>query len=67
MTINFVCRKGKSSARDGLSPLELYVIINGKRRFISLNRKIDPKTFNNKKQVVKGDDQVNELKCQSNG
>ena len=60
MTINFVCRKGKTSVRDGLTPLELYVIIDGKRRFVSLNRRIDPKSFNSKKQMVKGNDQINE-------
>ena len=60
MTLNFVCRKGKASAKDGLAPLELYVIINGKRRFVSLNRRIDPKSFNSRKQVVRGDDQTNE-------
>ena len=60
MTINFVCRKGKASVRDGLTPLELYVIIDGKRRFISLNRRIDLRSFSSKKQMVKGDDQMNE-------
>ena len=60
MTLNFVCRGSKVSKKDGLTPLELYVIIDGKRRYISLNRRIDPKSFNNKKQMVKGDDQTNE-------
>ena len=59
MTINFVCRQSKSG-KDGLSPLELYVIIGGKRRYVSLNRKINPKAFNNKRQMVKGDAQTNE-------
>lgn len=59
MTINFVCRQSKSG-KDGLSPLELYVIIDGKRRYVSLNRRINPKTFNNKRQMVKGDTQTNE-------
>ena len=59
MTINFVCRQSKSG-KDGLSPLELYVIIGGKRRYVSLNRKITPKAFNNKRQMVKGDAQTNE-------
>ena len=59
MTLNFVCRGSKVSKKDGLTPLELYVIIDGKRRYISLNRRIDPKSFNNKKQMVKGDDQTN--------
>lgn len=60
MTITFVCRSSKVSKKDGLTPLELYVIINGKRRFVSLNRRIDPKLFNPKKQIVRGDDQMNE-------
>lgn len=70
MTINFVCRQSKSG-KDGLSPLELYVIIDGKRRYVSLNRKINPKAFNNKRQMVKGDTQTNEyieavrMKCYS--
>lgn len=59
MTINFVCRQSKSG-KDGLSPLELYVIIDGKRRYVSLNRRINPKAFNNKRQMVKGDTQTNE-------
>ena len=29
MTITFVCRASKVSKKDGLTPLELYVIING--------------------------------------
>lgn len=71
MTITFVCRSSKVSKKDGLTPLELYVIINGKRRFVSLNRRIDPKSFNPKKQIVRGDDQMNEyidairMKCYS--
>ena len=71
MTITFVCRSAKVSKKDGLTPLELYVIIDGKRRFVSLNRRIDPKLFNPKKQIVRGDTQTNEyieavrMKCYS--
>lgn len=71
MTITFVCRSAKVSRRSGLTPLELYVIIDGKRRYVSLNRKIDPKLFNPKKQIVRGDTQTNEyieavrMKCYS--
>ena len=71
MTITFVCRGSKVSKKDGLTPLELYVIINGKRRYVSLNRRINSKTFNPKKQMVRGDDQTNEyieavrMKCYS--
>lgn len=60
MTITFVCRSAKVSKKDGLTPLELYIIIDGKRRFVSLNRKIDPKLFNAKKQIVRGDTHTNE-------
>ena len=60
MTITFVCRSAKVSKKDGLTPLELYVIIDGKRRFVSLNRKIDHRLFNPKKQIVRGDTQTNE-------
>ena len=60
MTITFVCRSSKVSKKDGLTPLELYVIIDGKRRFVSLNRRIDHRLFNPKKQIVRGDTQTNE-------
>lgn len=60
MTITFVCRSAKVSKKDGLTPLELYIIIDGKRRFVSLNRKIDHRLFNPKKQIVRGDTQTNE-------
>ena len=59
MTITFVCRSSKVSKRNGLTPLELYVIIDGKRRYVSLNRKIDHKLFNPKKQIVRGDTETN--------
>ena len=71
MIVNFVCRKKKESSRDGLCPLELYVIIDGKRRYISLSRKINIRLFNAKKQIVKGDAETNEfidavrMKCYS--
>ena len=71
MTITFVCRSAKVSKKDGLTPLELYVIIDGKRRFVSLKRRIDHKLFNPKKQIVRGDVQTNEyieavrMKCYS--
>ena len=71
MTITFVCRSSKVSKKDGLTPLELYVIIDGKRRFISLKRRIDHKLFNPKKQIVRRDAETNEyieavrMKCYS--
>jgi hypothetical protein len=35
MVINFVCRASKAK-KDGLSPLELSIIINGSRKYITL-------------------------------
>lgn len=71
MTITFVCRSSKVSKKDGLTPLELYVIIDGKRRFVSLKRRINHKLFNPKKQIVRGDTETNKyieavrMKCYS--
>ena len=71
MIITFICRSSKVSKRSGLTPLELYVIIDGKRRFVSLDRKIDHKLFNPKKQIVRGDTETNKyieavrMKCYS--
>ena len=39
MTLNFICRASKAR-KDGNSPIELSVIINGNRTIITLDRKI---------------------------
>lgn len=39
MVINFVCRASKAK-KDGLSPLELSIIINGKRKYITLDKNV---------------------------
>lgn len=59
MTINFVCRLSKAR-KDGQSPIEMSVIINGQRSVISLDRKINPKQFNASSQKVRGDKEINE-------
>ena len=59
MTINFVCRASKAR-KDGQSPIEMSVIINGSRSVISLDRKISPKQFNPSTQKVRGDKEINE-------
>lgn len=59
MVVNFVCRNSKKRS-DGRSPLELSVIINGKRRYLSLERRIKTSLFDSKKQRVKGDKETNE-------
>ena len=59
MVINFVCRASKAK-RDGLSPLELSIIINGKRKYITLDRNVKAANFDSKKQKVMRDAATNE-------
>ena len=59
MVINFVCRASKAK-KDGLSPLVLSIIINGKRKYITLDRNVKVANFDSKKQKVKGDAAINE-------
>ena len=59
MVLNFVCRASKAR-KDGLSPIELSVIINKERTIITLDRKINHKQFNPSTQKVRGDKSINE-------
>ena len=59
MNINFVCRASKAR-KNGESPIEMSVIINGERSIITLDRRINPKTFNPASQKVRGDKEINE-------
>lgn len=59
MVINFVCRASKAN-KGGLSPLELSLIFDGDRRYISLNRRIKASSFNPKTQRVRNNDDANE-------
>lgn len=59
MTISFVCRASKAR-KDGLSPIELSVVIDGKRSILALDRKCKPSQFNSKTQKVRGDKEINE-------
>ena len=47
--INFYCRPCKAN-KNGLAPIELSIIINGKRTFIQLPRKEYPATFKKQSQ-----------------
>lgn len=42
--INFVCRSSKV-ARNGKAPVEMSIIISGKRTYLTLTRKEDPREF----------------------
>ncbi len=59
MVVNFVCRASKAK-KDGFSPLELSIIINGSRKYITLERNVKAANFDSKKQKVKGDAATNE-------
>ena len=43
--INFLCRQGKVT-KSGKAPVEMSIIINGRRTYLNLPRKEDPKEFN---------------------
>lgn len=59
MTVNFVCRQSKAR-KNGLSPIELSIIIDNQRSIITLDRKINHKQFNPSTQKVKGDKETND-------
>lgn len=59
MRLNFVCRASKAR-KNGLSPIELSIIINGERTIISLDRYVKSASFNPTTQKVKGDRNIND-------
>lgn len=59
MTISFVCRASKAR-KNGLSPIELSIIIDGIRTIITLDRQVHHTKFNPKTQTVKGDKDLNQ-------
>lgn len=59
MTVNFCCRASKAR-KDGQSPIEMSVTISGQRSIVTLDRKINPKSFNPSTQKVRGNAEINE-------
>lgn len=59
MRLNYLCRASKAR-RNGLSPIELSVIINGDRSIITLDRYVKASLFNASTQKVRGDKELNE-------
>lgn len=59
MVINFICRASKTG-KDGLSPIELSIIINGKRKYITTDRRVKTSSFNTKTQKVYKDKETND-------
>lgn len=58
MKLKFVVRASKAR-KDGQSPIELSVIVNGERSIIALDRKCKATIFNPSTQKVKGDKETN--------
>ena len=59
MRLNYVCRASKSK-KNGLSPIELSVIIGGKRSIITIDRYVKSSLFNAATQKVRGDKELND-------
>ena len=59
MRLNYICRASKAR-KNGLSPIELSVIINGERAIITLDRYVKSTAFNSTTQKVRGDKETNE-------
>lgn len=59
MRLNYLCRASKAR-KNGLSPIELSIIINGDRTIITLDRYIKATSFNASTQKVRGDKDVND-------
>ena len=51
--VSFIVRASKAN-KEGLSPIELSISIDGERSYINLPRKINHTKFDSKKQAVKG-------------
>lgn len=67
-SINFYCRRSKAN-KQGLAPVEMSIIINGKREFLHLPRKEKPVEFEKMLDSKKGNDlksYLEEIRIQSN-
>ena len=62
MKVKFVCRESKAR-KNGQSPIEMSVIINGERSIITLDRCCFASKFNAQSQKVRGDKELNEYLC----
>lgn len=59
MKLNFVVRESKVG-KNATAPLELSVIIDGERRYITLDRRCNPTKWDTKNQKAKGSKELNE-------
>ena len=59
MTLSFLCRVSKAG-KDGLSPIEFSLCINGRRKYVTTDRKVKASSFNLRTQKVYNDKATNE-------
>jgi len=59
MTLVFLCRASKAG-KDGLSPIEFSITINGRRKYVSTDRKVKASSFNLRTQKVYNDKATND-------
>ena len=59
MTLVFLCRASKAG-KDGLSPIEFSITINGRRKYVSTDRKVKASSFNRRTQRVYNDKATND-------
>lgn len=62
---SYYCRDSKQN-RQGLSPLELCININGKRLFVNLPSKFNPKEFNRKRRPQYIEDVLTQFRIKTN-
>lgn len=59
MVLNYLCRASKAR-KNGLSPIEMSIIINGERTIITLDKQVQSTKFNPSTQKVRGDKDIND-------
>ena len=59
MTLSFLCRASKAG-KDGKSPIEFSLCINGKRKYVTTDRKVKASSFNLRTQKVYNDKATND-------
>ena len=64
-SFTFYCRESKKK-KQGLSPLEMSIVINGDRLFLNLPVKFSPKDFNKKRKPVEIDNIITQYRVKTN-
>lgn len=64
-SFTFYCRESKKT-KQGLSPLEMSIVINGDRLFLNLPVKFSPKDFNKKRKPVEIENIITQYRVKTN-